>query len=81
MLTGEVDRRDHIGYIHTAGDQRGSLLNHAVVDPASLLIASIAGTQQRAPQARCKLLKRRFLLRDARSLLFSHTFLLVYTVV
>ena len=50
VLAGKVDRRNHIGHIYAVGDQGGSLLDHAVVDPASLLITNIAGTKQLAAQ-------------------------------
>jgi dTDP-D-glucose 4,6-dehydratase len=61
VLARKIDRCNHIGHIHTASDQRGSLLDHAVVDPASLLMTNIAGTKQLAAHARYKLLDRRFL--------------------
>src|SRR6266516_854859 len=80
VLAGEVDRRDHIGHIHAAGDQGGSFLDHAVVDADSLLVASITGTKQLSAHARYKLLERRFLQSDWGGLLFHHTFLLVYAV-
>ena len=32
VLAGEVDRGDDVGDIDAAGDQRGSLVDHAVVD-------------------------------------------------
>src|SRR5947209_188026 len=80
VLAGKVDRGNHIGHIHAVGDQGGSLMDHAIVDPKSLLITSIARTQQLAAHARYKLLDRRFLQSDCGVLLFHHTFLLVYTV-
>ena len=43
----KVDGRDHIGHIHAADDQRGTFLDHAIIDRLSLLVASIAGTKQR----------------------------------
>ena len=44
-----------------ASDQRRVLVDHGVVDLASLLVASIAGLKQRATQVRCQFLDRRFL--------------------
>ena len=51
MLAGKVDRCNHIGFIFASGDQGGSFVDHAVVDPKSLLIPSIARTKQRTTQA------------------------------
>ena len=51
VLAGKVDHCNHISYIFASGDQSGSLLDHTVVDPKSLLVTSIAGTKQPATQA------------------------------
>ena len=81
VLAGEVDRRDHIGDIHAAGDQGGSLIDHAVVDLASLLITSVAGTKHLAAHARYKLLDLHFIQSDWGGLQFHSSFLLVHAVV
>ena len=38
VFAAKVDRRDHIGGIDTAGNQPGSLVDHAVVKLASFVI-------------------------------------------
>jgi hypothetical protein len=81
VLARKVDRGNHIGDIFASGDQRGVLVDHGIVDEAGLLVASIAGAKQRAAQARCQLLDRRFLQSDWGGLLFLHTFLLINVVV
>src|SRR6266536_2842563 len=74
MLAGKVDRCNHIGHIHAVGDQGGSFLDHAVVDPDSLLVASITGTKHLSAYARYKLLDLHFLQSDWGGLLFHHMF-------
>jgi len=76
VLARKVDSSDHIGNVHTADDQRGVPVDHAVVNLANLLVANITGMKQRAAQAGCQLLNRRFRQSDHGVLLFHHAFLL-----
>ncbi len=80
VVARKIDRSDHIGDIHAAGDQRGLLVDHGIIDLASLRIVSIAGTKQRTTQVCCKPLDSRLFQSDCCVLLFHHTFLLVRAI-
>jgi hypothetical protein len=60
MLAGKRDCGDDIGHPDAAGDERGPLVDHAIPDPARLLIPVIAGAEQLATQVSLQLLHRSF---------------------
>ena len=47
----KLTARDDVGHIGAARDQRGMLVDHAVVDLARLLVARVAGLDQLSAQA------------------------------
>jgi hypothetical protein len=48
LLAAEVDRRDHVGDVDAARDQRGTLVDHPVVEGPRVVVVGIAGADHRA---------------------------------
>ncbi len=68
VLAGEVDGAHHVGHVHAAGNQRGPLVDHAVVDLARRLVARVAGLNELAAQLRLQLIDHRLIQCDCRLL-------------
>src|SRR5262249_24835728 len=54
IFTREVDALDHISHIDASGNERGMLVDHAVVKAARLVIIVIARTHHFSTQTRLK---------------------------
>src|SRR3954447_10910730 len=77
VLAREADSADHVGHTDTAREQRGSFVDHGVVDLAGIVVAYVARLDQLAAQSRCEILNRRIIQCGRRVLLLSHRALLL----
>ena len=55
MLAAEVDRGDHVAYVHTPGDHHWPLVDHGVEEFACLLVIGIGPLDQPTPKTLLKL--------------------------
>src|SRR5271156_3776049 len=65
VRAGEVDGIDDVGHSLAAGDQCGPPVDHAVPDPASILVAGLARAEQRTLQRRFEVVDNGFLQNGA----------------
>jgi len=61
VLSREPYRRHNVGGSHAARDQRWSVIDHAVKEPARLVITAVASQQYRPSQAGGKFPHRSFI--------------------
>jgi len=52
VLPGEVDAMHHIGHVDAAGHPARAAIDHAVVDPAGLIVTGVAAADQWTAQGR-----------------------------
>lgn len=77
LVTCKADGADYVGYVDTARDKRGVLVDHAVINLASALVGHIARLDQLAVQSRCELLNRRVIQWGRYLSLLGHRILLL----